>query len=459
VQKRRLYQEVRAIHAELAARQEVDVVTAQLLQAKAAVVKRSTEIVHAEMALRNAEAKIGTLVNDPLFRTPTSPELIPRNVPLANPVEVDAKQAKLTALKRRPEIVRAMREIRATGVRLSISEHELLPALNFVMETYAAGLRGESRIDQAFTDRFSRGEPSYSVGLRWDAPLGNRTAKARVHRRQLELRQMIGRLNAAVEDVLLEVEVAARDVQTYYRTMLSNHRLMIAERAEGKMQAAGRLTVARAELELRVTRLEKLAKLREKGHATENELQRAEADVAVARGNVLAAEEDQAIFRLECERIKAQIRRLNSRPAARADRVRAIRRVARRAVPGERNRGRHLAGLLVRADRSRGLAGAGAADPHALGPLLRRHQAVIDDSHADEPNATPDYELHVPRFTARVELPPRVAGRLKAGQRVTIRLPGSNETTGRHLLNLLHGWLREKLDVKKTPSPSGRGLG
>jgi outer membrane protein len=109
-----------------------------------------------------------------------------------------------------------------------MSAHELLPVLNLVLESYVAGLQGESNIGRAWADQFSVGEPSYTVGLQFEAPVGNNVARARHRRRQLELRQLRSQFSAALETLMLEVETAVREVDTSYAEMQAKYRAMVA---------------------------------------------------------------------------------------------------------------------------------------------------------------------------------------------------------------------------------------
>ena len=76
----------------------------------------------------------------------------------------------------------------------------------------------------------------------------------------------------------------------------------------------GRLDAAVAEKTMRQRRLGKLRQLAERGHASPAEINRAEADLAVATAQVKLAEEERELAELECHRIQAQIeeRRLRS---------------------------------------------------------------------------------------------------------------------------------------------------
>lgn len=119
-----------------------------------------------------------------------------------------------TALVNRPDISKAIRQMRASSVRLGVSRNELLPKLDFLVKAYVAGLEAQNEIPQSIGNQFSEGGPGYTVGLEFEVPLGNRAAKARVEQRQWELQRSINVFRATVETSLTEVEVASREVET-----------------------------------------------------------------------------------------------------------------------------------------------------------------------------------------------------------------------------------------------------
>jgi outer membrane protein TolC len=113
-----------------------------------------------------------------------------------------------------------------------MSRNELKPVLDFVLETYVAGLRGDVDIGRAFADQFSVGEPGYTAGLVFEVPLGRRAALAKMRRRKLELRQITERFEEELQTVLSEVEVAVREVGATHGEMLGKFRAMKAAEAE-----------------------------------------------------------------------------------------------------------------------------------------------------------------------------------------------------------------------------------
>jgi RND family efflux transporter MFP subunit len=81
------------------------------------------------------------------------------------------------------------------------------------------------------------------------------------------------------------------------------------EIAKANMAAHGKLDSATADRDLRRWRLAKLQKLREEGHANEEEVNRVASELAVADANVLSALEQHATDTLEVDRIASMVER------------------------------------------------------------------------------------------------------------------------------------------------------
>jgi RND family efflux transporter MFP subunit len=101
---------------------------------------------------------------------------------------------------------------------------------------------------------------------------------------RVEEGQRLGALDCEVQEIALEI-------------------------ARQNMEARGQLESAVAERDLRRTRLARLQELRGSGHATQDEVDRAQADLRVAEANVQSTLEKQKTDELEFRRIAAMIDR------------------------------------------------------------------------------------------------------------------------------------------------------
>jgi outer membrane protein TolC len=108
----------------------------------------------------------------------------------------------------------------------------MLPKLDLVLQTYVAGLAGGGNIASGFGKQWSDGRPGYTAGLRFDVPLGNRAAKARLERQTLELNRTALLFQTTVETGLTEVELAVRESETAYREMAGRYQSLLAAEIE-----------------------------------------------------------------------------------------------------------------------------------------------------------------------------------------------------------------------------------
>jgi outer membrane protein TolC len=227
-----LHQQGREIVGVLEGRRDFDAHRSQLLRAQAAVTTRQSSLVRAELAVRNAETQLRSLVNDPQLLTAGGPELLPGELPASFYIPVSMRQSLMTALEHRPDIAQQLKNVRAAGLRLGMTEHELLPALDLVMGTYVAGLEGDSEVGRAWGNQFTEGEPGYSLGLMFEVPLGNRRARARHCRAQWEMQKTLHELQATAETAMGEVEAAVREAKASYQAMMGKYSSMNAAAAE-----------------------------------------------------------------------------------------------------------------------------------------------------------------------------------------------------------------------------------
>ena len=163
------------------ARQGVDTQRTQLITAASALENRRSDLIRARTAVTNAETRLRGLINAPELARSDLAELIPAEPPSVNFINADLQTEIQTAVQNRPEVLAAIRQVKAGSTRLGIAQHELLPVLNLVTQGYLNGLQGDTDFGEAFLDQFSTGRPSYSIGIQYELPVGNRLALSLIH--------------------------------------------------------------------------------------------------------------------------------------------------------------------------------------------------------------------------------------------------------------------------------------
>lgn len=228
----RLYLRTKEIYRTLSARQAVDTQGTQLILAASALENRRADLIRSQTAVTNSETRLRGLINAQELGNSDQMELIPIEPLPTFHYRTDLQNEIHTALQNRPEISAAIQQVKAGSLRLGVAQHELLPALNLVTQGFLAGLQGDSDFSGAFTDQFTLGRPSYSVGLQYEMPVGNRLARARVCRRQHELARLESEYARALEAVQVEVDIAVRELDTAHQEILAKSRALAAAEAE-----------------------------------------------------------------------------------------------------------------------------------------------------------------------------------------------------------------------------------
>jgi outer membrane protein TolC len=214
LEKRRLVEETEKTVEEIESRSDLDSIASQRSRARSALASRKADIVRSELEIKNAESRLRTLVNDPSFVADKVGEIIPADLPIATMEAPGFEASVAEALALRPEIGIAENEFRAADLRELVAANEKRPSLDFVGEVGTSNLRGAGDWTGAFNDQYNGGEPTWGIGLVASVPLGRKAEKAKHLRAQLEARQARDQLRATLDEVLLDVQIAHREVVT-----------------------------------------------------------------------------------------------------------------------------------------------------------------------------------------------------------------------------------------------------
>lgn len=247
LQKKRLYDETKSVIKALEARRGLDTLESQLIEAKAVESARYADSIRYEQSVRNAEGKLIALISDPSLVMSEKFELIPITIPIEEFTEVDMAKAVALALEKRPEVKQGFKQLKSGLMRTEVTKNELLPILDFYIETYLDGLEGDSDVSGAMRNQYDPTRPSFIAGINFDMALGNRIAEIRHQRRRLEARQLINQLRTTIETILLEVQVAVREIDTAYREVKSKYQAMVAANAKLETLKARRSVITNAD--------------------------------------------------------------------------------------------------------------------------------------------------------------------------------------------------------------------
>jgi len=233
LQKRALVKETKELVEQLEAREGVDeeATRSELLRARSSLSQIEASLIRGETAIRIAEDRLRSLVNDPEFELGTGGEFIPLTRPVLSRPESSVRETALAALYNRPEVVQGFYQLRAAGIRLQVQRNEMKPELNLRTELKWAGLDEGRSVGDPLSDSFNHGT-GVSVGLSYEGSVERNTALARLQRQEYEFRQQKNQLRGTIDKVLLESVVAYRELLTAYRDMQGRYEAVLSSREE-----------------------------------------------------------------------------------------------------------------------------------------------------------------------------------------------------------------------------------
>ncbi len=219
LQKKNLAEKTADIVKKMEARKDIDVEPSLLARAKSQMFGHQLAADEAKFGILNAQSRIWTLSNAPELVNEGGLEFVTVQKPRHDLPETSMETILKVALKKRPEINQSIQQLQSALIRHYRTKNELLPELDLFAQTYVKGLEGDYDHSGAFDESWNEGDPSYSVGLRFEFPLLNNAAKARELRKKLEIRQLLSQLDTTVTNILLEAQIS-------YREMIKNNMAM-----------------------------------------------------------------------------------------------------------------------------------------------------------------------------------------------------------------------------------------
>ncbi len=224
--------ELTSIADNLRNRRDLDLVENQLLRAVAAVNTLQSRHARTNAEIIKDEENLRRLVNAPWIQHDTCLELIPGSMPIAESINVSTEWELAQAMVNRPEILSIRDTIDAAYVKQKVAKNDLRPTLNLVTDFYIRGLNGNYDVANSFADQYANGRPSYSGGVEYLRPKNQTQSRAVIRQRNLEIQQLVYKLDDQLLQVSKEVRGAIGDVNASYAELQSSIASTLATKAE-----------------------------------------------------------------------------------------------------------------------------------------------------------------------------------------------------------------------------------
>jgi len=225
----------------LAKRMGQDVTRVQLSQANASVESRRAILVRSRSRVRDLSDQLKRLMNDPSLPIASNTLILPATPPIEEPVRFDLDDQIDTAMEFRLELGQQQFRIDNAQTASEAAKNNLLPQLNLIGQIGTQGADGS--YDDAVSNQLDFDHISYTAGIQFEIPIGNRAARATYQRSLLQRQQAMVQYQNLVEQVSLDVKTALREVDTTWDEMVARRTARFAEedslKAIDQREAAG----------------------------------------------------------------------------------------------------------------------------------------------------------------------------------------------------------------------------
>lgn len=263
-----LYERTIKVRDKLEPRFGFDLLLADLNEVNARIDQRYADVLRARQNVRRLSDQLKRLINDPDLPVIDEAVLAPADTPTDSMIAYSLLDQVTTALQHRPEIETALLRISDADVRRVVADNAQLPILNLTAASTFSGLDVDS-FDEAVRDVADVDYIDYALGVEFERPLGNRSARALFEQRTLERQQ-------ALENYRLQAQVVTLEVKDAMRAVDTNYQLIATTRSQRRASA---LSLEVAEIQL------------EKGGRNEAETFTTRVDRVLARQDALAQAE------------------------------------------------------------------------------------------------------------------------------------------------------------------------
>lgn len=199
----------------LAKRRQFDTTLAEYADSVAVVENRKSEVIRARRDVQQAVDRLKVLMNDPSLPIGDETTIVPTDLMVEQPLQASLRDAIATAIQQSPTVARSLLDIDDASIREVVADNGRLPQLNLNAQTQWNGL---DRTYGGSWDQIGQGQfVDYLIGLSFSQAIGNRYGEATYRRSRLERSQAVIGYRSAVQDSVLQVKEALRNVVTNYQ--------------------------------------------------------------------------------------------------------------------------------------------------------------------------------------------------------------------------------------------------
>jgi len=198
-----------------------------VVQSQAGLATRQSDLISARSQVADSADRLKRMLNMQEHGVLSGKPIVPTDRPSPSTKTIDPDESIKDALKFRPEIVSSQISIKNAELERKRAKNDMLPQLD-VTTTVSQGGRGHFPSD-VFDGIRTAADNSYSVSFTGSLPLRNRAARGAYHTAEINEREAEAQLKKVKQDLVLNVRLAIRSVETSRILVESTHQARLVQ--------------------------------------------------------------------------------------------------------------------------------------------------------------------------------------------------------------------------------------
>ena len=214
----------------ISGRKELDAAIVQIKQAESALSSHRATLFRLEKLIYDVQEQLGVLLGDPQINSLGKFEIIPTTPFDDGPVVINVADQLAAALKHNPTLAQGRLAVEAAGVQIKVAENDVLPRLDLTASTGLQGMAGSKHV--AGRELISGDYVSYTIGLEFEYPIGNREKDSLLRTRKLERSKAIASFQQIADQIAASVKERVRQAEMVLRALKFQRLAVAAYKAE-----------------------------------------------------------------------------------------------------------------------------------------------------------------------------------------------------------------------------------
>ncbi len=199
----------------LESRRQIDVTDVQLKQTETSLKSRQATLIQLKKIVYDVQDALLRLLADRQMNLVDDIKIIPKTAPNMQPTDKQIKDILALAIRNNPILHQRRLNLKVADINVQVAKNQKMPRLDMIASARTQSLNRD--FDDAHDDLNNGDYVSYSIGVSFEYPLGNRQRRAEYRKRTLERSKAISDIQNVADQVAAQTKEQLRSVNANYQ--------------------------------------------------------------------------------------------------------------------------------------------------------------------------------------------------------------------------------------------------